>query len=206
MEIPAIYAVFKGGEVRSAPVAFDGACISFSKDPAPLEYHADELDERMPVLVADVRGLGKRGLDDRLLTEMRFPGSDVWFLTNILDIEDVFDSLMGNIVKVLIPYHTTRNDLVMKEAFEVSENCIPVLFAAGRKVLCRGGSTKNIATAIDEMARIGFREIVVFDTDSAIGIDEWTSLGDRFSGLIPFVRNRDILQEDAGFQTVIIDH
>jgi len=205
MEIPAIYAVFKGGEVKTAPVNINGTDISFISEPAPTEYSADELDDRMPVLVADVRGLGKKELDDRLLMNMSFPGSDVWFLTPIKDVEDVFDCFMGSTVKLLVPYHMTRNDIVMEEAYEVTENCIPALFVSHGRVICRGEQTKDLASAIAEMERIGFAEIVVFDTDSTLSTDDWGSLHERHPGLIPFIRNRDGIAGDAGFQKIIYD-
>ncbi|MDR0508334.1 MAG: hypothetical protein LBG63_00690 [Candidatus Methanoplasma sp.] len=191
MEIPVIYSVFKGGEVKTAPVNINGTDISFISEPVAAEYSRDELDDRMPVLVVDVRGFGKKELDDRLLMNMRFPGSDIWFMTHIKDVEDVFDCFMGNTVKVLIPYHTTRNDVVVEEAYEVTENCMPALFVSGGRVICRGEQTKDLGSAIAEMERIGFTEIVVFDTDSVLRNDDWGSLLERHPGLIPFVRNRD---------------
>jgi len=206
MDIPAIYSVLKSGEVRSAPVKIDGADISFISDPVPPEYSVDELDDRMPVVIVDVKGLSRKNLDDRLLTDMRFPGSDIWFLTYIEDVEDVFDCFMGNAVKILMPYHTTRNDLVMGEAFEVTENCIPVLFISSGKVICRGGEMKDIATVIAEMEKIGFTEIIAFDTDSMLRKDDWASLHDMFSGIIPFVRSISAANDGLDLQKVIFDY
>jgi len=205
MDIPAIYAVFKGGEVKAAPVKFDGADISFLSEPVRHTYSAEGADDRMPVLVVDVKGLGKGELDDRLLTGMRFPGSDVWFMTRILDIEDVFDCFMEDIAKVLMPYHAVRNDRVISEAYEVSENCIPVLFVLKGKAVCRGGGTKDLRAAVAELSKTGFQEIVVLDTDSSVGSEEWTALNDRYEGLIPFLRKEDGSAAGIGFRTIIAD-
>lgn len=203
--IPAIYSVFRGGEVRAAEVTIDGTNISFVSEPVKVTYSADELDDRMPVLIADVKGLGRGNMDDRLLTNMRFPGSDVWFMTCIRDIEDVFDCFMGDTVNVLIPCHTVRNGLVMREAFEVSEYCIPVLFVSRGTAVCAGGQTKEINDAVNDLSGIGFKKIVIFDTDSSINTDGWSSLYGRFSGLVPFVRKRDDGIEDIGFREIISD-
>jgi len=205
MEIPAIYSVFRNGEVRAAPVRIEGTEISFLSEPVPPAYSPEEMEERMPVLVADVRGLGKKELDDRLLTKMKFPGSDVWFLTHIKDIEDVFDSFMGNVTKVLVPFHTTRNDIVWEEIHEVSENCFPTLFVSHGKVICRKEQTKDIGTAIGELERKGFREIVVLDTDSTLRKDDWLYLYERSPDVIPFVRNTNRVDENEGFQKIIVD-
>jgi hypothetical protein len=205
MDIPATYAVFKGGEVRSAPVKYAGAGISFRSEPVSLEYSAEGADDRIPVLMVDVKGLGKRDMDDRLLMSLTFPGCDVWFMTHILDVEDVFDCFMGNIAKVLIPYHTTRNNTVMKEAYEVSENCIPVLFVSGGAAVCRGGETKELRSAIAELSKTGFQEIAVLDTDQSVGKEEWTALNDRYEEVIPFIRKDDGSAEGIGFKKIIAD-
>ncbi|MCL2032742.1 MAG: hypothetical protein FWG96_05690 [Methanomassiliicoccaceae archaeon] len=205
MEIPALYSVFKNGEVRSAPVRFDGTRISFETEPAPPAYSADETEDRMPILVVDMRGLGRKEMDDRLITDMKFPGSDVWLMTHIKDVEDVFDSFMGDIVKLLIPYHTTRNDLVMSEAYEVSEHCMPVLFVSQGRVLCRGEQTTDIREAMEGLAGRGFLETAVLDTDSLLRAEDWAYLYDRFPELIPFVRKKDGPAGDIGFQKIIVD-
>jgi hypothetical protein len=205
MDIPAIYTVFRGGEVRSAPVRMDGMKFTFVSDPAKRSYIGENADERSSVVVVDVKGFTKGKIDDRLLMTMRFPGNDVWFLTYVEDIEDVFDCFMGDIEKLLIPYHTTISKHVMAEAFDVSENVIPVIFAPQGRAICRGGSTKDIITAIEEMTKIGFEEIAVLDTDSVLRIDDWISLNDRTRGLIPFVRYKNVALSNAGIKKIIYD-
>ena len=206
MEIPALYSVFKNGEVRTAPAVIAGTNISFASEPAKPEYSADELDERRPLAVVDVKGLEKRNIDDKLLKNLGFRGSDVWFLSHIYNIDDIFDCFMGNIVKTLMPYHTTKNNSVLKEAFEVSENCIPVIFVTNGTAVCRRGRLEEIGTHIREAEKIGFHEIIVFDTDSSMKRDDWTSINDRFPNIIPFVRNKDIPFEEIGFRMFISDH
>jgi hypothetical protein len=205
MDIPAIYAVLKGGEVRTAPVKFEGTDVSFLSEPVRQTYSAEGTDDRMPVAVADVKGLGRGELDDRLLTSMRFPGNDVWLMTHISDIEDVFDCFMGEVSKVLIPYHTVRNGLVMNEAYEVSENCIPVLFVLGGAAVCRGGRREDLRTAMGDLSKTGFQDIAVLDADSSVRRDEWMALGDRYEGLIPFLRKGGGSAEGMGFKMIIVD-
>ena len=205
MDIPAIYCVFKAGEVRSAPARIEGTAVSFETEPAGTSFSAEGAESRTSVVVADVRGLGRRELDDRLLKKMKFPGCDIWFLTHVRDIEDVFDCFMGDIAKLLIPYHTTRNDLVMREAYEMSENCIPALFVSKGRVSGRRGQTKDLRAVVEEMVKIGFSEVAVFDTDSMLTAYDWISLNDRFSDLTPFVRDMDGPTAGIGFQNIIFD-
>jgi hypothetical protein len=205
MDIPAIYSVFKGGEVRSAPVMIDGKVITFESEPVRPAISSEGADDRMLALAVDVKGFGKEKMDDRFLMNIELRGFDVWFMTHIKDIEDVFDSFMGDIAKLLIPYHTTRNDMVLEEAFDMSDECIPVVFVSQGRAICREYQTKDIGEAAEELARMGFSEIAVFDTDSMLRKDDWTYLRERHTGLIPFVRKKDGMIEDIGFQKIISD-
>lgn len=206
MNVPSIYSVFKGGEIRSAKASFDGFKISFASEPVRTIYAFDELDERSPVVIIDVNGINKRDLDDKMITNIKVPGGDVWFLTFIDSIEDVFDCFMGNISKVLIPYHTLRDSHVMKEAFEVSDNCIPVLFVSEGRVMGRNGQSGEIRAVLKEMTAIGFPEVVVFDSDNMMTDYDWTAILERYSGVIPYVKDRDPEHYSAlGYKTVIYD-
>lgn len=206
MEIPAIYSIYKGGEVKTASVSFEGERLLLDSEPEPLEFYPRDEEERTQVMVADVRGLNKRQLDDRLLTNVKMPGSDIWYLTFIEDIEDVFDSFMGDIAKILIPYHTVRNGLVLREAFDVSDNSIPVAFVSNGRVLSGDENTKDIRTVLEELTAVGFTEIVVFDTDAMLTKEDWSSIGDRFSGAIPYVKGKtpEFIRE-MGFRDIISD-
>jgi hypothetical protein len=205
MEMPAIYCAYKGGELRSAPVKFEGTNISFLTEPARTAYSSEGSDERTEVLLVDVKGLRRREMDDRTFTDIRFPGSDIWLLTHIRDVEDVFDCFMRGIMKLLVPFHTIKDYEVMADIFDMSDNCIPVLFVRDRNVIMRGGRTKDLRTAIADMYQMGFREIAVLDTDSSVGKDEWTALSERYEGIIPFVRNGDAAADGIGFRKMIVD-
>jgi len=206
MEIPAIYAVLRGGEVRAAPVRIDGMKITFASEPVRQSHFAEDAEERIPVVVADMKGFGKGKIDDRLLMKLKFPGNDIWFMSHIEDIEDVFDCFMGEIEKLLIPYHTVRRMSVLRETFDISDNCIPVLFAPQGRVKCRGSETKDIRTVLEELEKIGFHEIAVFDSDSVLRPEDWISLRERSEGVIPFIRYRNEELVRAGFKRIIFDH
>jgi hypothetical protein len=152
-----------------------------------------------------MRGLARNEMDSRLLANMEFPGCDVWFLTCIKDIEDVFDSFIEDISKVLIPYHSARNDLVLEEAYDMSENCIPLLFVSKGKAICRKGEERDVRAAAEDVSKIGFWEIAILDTDSSLTAYDWSSLHNRFPGLIPFVRKKSGPTEGIGFEKIIFD-
>jgi hypothetical protein len=205
MEIPAIYSVFKGGEARAASAKIDGTKISLASEPEMIEYSADKTAERMPVVIVDVKGLGRGRPDDRLLSNVRFPGSDTWFLTFIYDVNDVFDCLMGEVDSIIIPYHTINNNHVMKDAYDVSENCIPAVFVSMGMAVCRDGLPSDLRLTVRELAEVGFGKIIVFDTDSSLFSGDWADLHDIFQGLIPFIRKDSGQIENTMFREIIID-
>lgn len=203
MDIPAVYLTFRGGEIRSAPVAFEDSKMSFESEPVRMELSTKGSDERMPFVAVDVCGINKRSLDDRLLKNIKIPGGDVWYATAITDVEDIFDCFIGNISKVLMPYHLLRNPSVMKEAFELSDNCSPLIFLSKGRALCGKGILKELRKVLNEVSAVGFADIVLYDTDSAMTGEDWMSIHDRFPGAIPFVRSEDTMPSE--FRNVIHD-
>ena len=195
MEIPALYSVFKGGEVKAAPVRFDGLKIVFESEPVKPAYTAEEHSERRPIIVIDVKGLEKRDLDNKLLKKIEFRGSDAWYLTHIYDVDDVFDCFMGNIVKLLIPYHTTKNDAVLKEVHEISDNCIPVIFVMKGTAVVRKGRSGDFMKLLREIDRVGFQYIMMIDTDRSLSEDDWVIVNNSYSNVIRLVGETATLPE-----------
>jgi len=201
MEIPALYAVFKGGSIKTGPIVHtDGKMILDAKSQTPREMFT-ESDERTEVIVVDVKGLNRGNMDDNLLTEMIIPGSDIWYLTHIEDIEDVFDGFMGDVSKIMIPYHTVRNKMVLEEAYDVSDNCVPVVFSSEYDF-------NGMISCIENVFRIGYTEAVVFDIDDTVSEGDWDTLKRKFDNVIPFVRNRSRIEmlRSLEYSQIIVDH
>jgi len=196
MEIHAIYAVFRGGSVRTGSMEYSGEkmVLGITEE---LSYSASRESEiRLPVVMVDTKGFNARIMDDRLLKAVSVPGADIWYFTCIKDIEDLFDAFMGDVAKILMPYSKVRNRLVLEEIFEVSDDCIPVIF-----------SGKDMIRQLDDVKRIGFSEAVVMDPEGSISDNDWVELKEMSIGVIPFVRSRssaDILYS-MGFEKVIFD-
>jgi len=195
MEIPALYAAFKSGSVRTGEMEYSNNKMAIGTTTEWKGRVTAEDEDRTALVVVDIKGLNTGNMDDRLLTNMQFPGGDVWYFTAIRDVEDLFDSFMGNIVKVLMPYHSVRDMTVLEEAFEVSDCCAPVIFSG----------VTDFGPALKVLRGIGFTEIILYDMDGIVDEWEWKSVMDE--GIIPFVRNSrtaGILRE-MGFERIIID-
>jgi len=195
MEIPALYSVFKGGEVRAAPVRFDGMKMFFDSEPVKPSYSAEEHNERRPIIIIDVKGLEKKDLDNKLLMKAEFRGSDVWFLTHVYDIDDVFDSFMGNIARLLIPFHTTKNDAVLKDVHDISDNCTPVIFITKGLAVLRKGRSGDFMKLLREIDRIGFRDMAVFDTDGSLMESDWVVIDNSYRNVIRMAGGSAILPD-----------
>ena len=201
MEIPALYTVFRGGSVRAGQVTYtDGKMILDEKLQTARDMFR-ESDERTDVVVVDVRGFNRKNMDDILLMEMIIPGSDIWYLTYVRDIEDIFDGFMGDISKIMIPYHTVRNKMVLKEIYDVSDCCIPVLFSSVYNL-------DDIISGLTNVFRIGFAEAVVYDIDDVVSEGDWTILKSKFDNVMPYLRNRSRIEmlRSIGYDRIIVDH
>jgi hypothetical protein len=196
MEIHAIYAVFKGGSVKIGNMEYSGNRMILGITEEFSYSISRESEVRLPVVIVDTKGFNARYMDDRLLKSVSVPGADIWYFTCIKDIEDLFDAFMGEITKVLMPYNKVRNRLVLEEIFEVSDDCIPVIF-----------SGKDMIRQIDDVKRIGFSEAIVMDPEGSISENDWAELKEMSINVIPFVRSRssaDILHS-IGFEKIILD-
>ena len=196
MKIPALYATYKGGSVHTGRVEYSGDKMSLG-EPITRSTQVSKDDERLPLVVVDVRGMNTRVMDDRLLMDMKFPGGDVWYLTPIVDLDDLFDVFMGDIVKVLMPIHMVRDRSTLEEIFEISDCCIPVIYPS---------KVRSVDNMIRELGRVGFMDVVVCDRAGEISYDGWNRLFETI-GVIPFVCDTSVADEleAIGFNKIIVD-
>ena len=137
-----------------------------------------ESEDRPTVLVMDVKGLQRRNLNDVLLKRLRIRGTDVWFLTNIESVDDVFDAFNTDAETVLVPSHTVRSPEEFSDILDVSDSVIPVLFVRKRAAVLFGTNT-DYRKVIDSIKAFGYGTVAVFDLDDSIPENEWPSLCQR---------------------------
>ncbi|MDR0887889.1 MAG: hypothetical protein LBM39_01725 [Candidatus Methanoplasma sp.] len=202
MDIPAVFATYRNGEVLAGSAELSDGSFSFPFGTQPLSDIIPRADERLPVVVTDVKGFNGKSLDDRLLKNLKVPGSDIWYMTYIRDANDVLDSFMGNAEKILIPYHTVRDRSVLCDAFELSDNCIPVVFSSLRQSK-KSRNDIDIMRALDNISSIGFRSMVLFDTDGSVTEEKWSEVLEKHGNTIPFDIIRNPGRSYAGSDIVI---
>lgn len=201
MEIPILFAKPKGIGIRIGRADFVDGMPIMSEETRPLaKTVADRDSERKPVVVFDVCGFTKKHMTESLLRRIKIPGKDIWFATYVDCAEDVMDAFLGNISGLLVPYHTVRSPSVLKDVYEISESCIPLVFVSNGGAVCRNGSRKTVSEAVGELSDIGYARYAVMDLDGSMGQDGWDDLKEMFPGIIPYVHLGDA---PCGFDTVI---
>lgn len=198
MEIPLAFCTCKmTGSPLAHSITFEGTVPICNDDGQPLKGLMPSVEEesRGTVIIADIRGLAKREMDEWLLKRCNVPGYDIWYLTHIGTDTDVMDGFMGNIEKLVIPYHTIDDDSAMEDAFNLSENCIPAIFVLGGSALCPDGQ-RPLREAVRKMTDIGFTRTIVMDIDGGLADSEWESLIRDRPDIIPYRFGRPVGTDD----------
>ncbi|MCK9323660.1 MAG: hypothetical protein M0P07_06910 [Candidatus Methanomethylophilaceae archaeon] len=210
MDIPIFYAVYDEDEsIYIGPAIIKNGIPSFTGELVPIKsIPRISRDTRGIAIIVDVKGLTRKNFDDRLLTTMDIPGSDIWYLTQIDSSSDILDGFMGNVSKLLIPYHTSRSTAMLKDAFEMSDECIPTIFVSDGLAMCRDDKKRKLSDIVEEMTNIGFANTIVLDTDGSVKEEEWEDIRARFPSVIPYVGNGTSINtiKSMIFEDIIIDH
>jgi len=174
--IESVSVVHRGKVVNAVPTRYVEGRFDVPKDLEPFDATSvPRGEEREPFVMVDVVGYNSRRIADKVLSKVPMKGFDVWYLTGVRDIEDVFDSFMMDIDRLLVPCHLLSGQDSLEEIFDVSEDCIPTIFAV-KGMTGFSNSIMDIRKVMDVLSRVGFPEAIVFDTDSKVG--NW----DRFKG------------------------
>jgi len=203
--ITAFYVRSENDIAMTGPVNIEDGIPYFSGDAFPLKQIIRKDDtERSTALIVDVVGMQRRNMDDSM-TRVKVPGHDIWYMTCIETEDDVFDGFLSNGEALLMPYHMLTGDDVLAEAFDLSDSCIPVLFVSKGKVIANKRN-KEILDTVRLIEEVGFSNIIVFDTDDSLSMDDWESLHSENPDIMPYVRNDLLGLKEMGFKDVIVDN
>lgn len=204
MDIPIVYTVFKARSLQIGAVEFEEGIPIIDKNAlSPLPKFSKGKEDC--VILTDVRGFSKKSLDDRVLKGTRGKGNNILYLTHVEFIEDVLDSFMGNIERLLIPVHTVKSFDLIDEAYQLSENCTPVIFSSGGLGLSPKNQKKNITELIDILMSIGYSQIFVFDIDNSVTEKDWIEIYEKYSNVIPYCHKNSERLRKIGFKDIIVD-
>lgn len=181
-KIPLIYAVLEGTKLHAGQAVFSGGKVSVTdRVPVTSISALKTRIERGKVLVWDVEGMNRGRFNAPFMEFCKVSGNDVWLIEPIYDELDVLDGFVGNADRIVFPYDRIRNDSVLSDILEVSDNCVPLLVCNGGR--CNG---KDPLELIGKLADHGFHNIMVADLDGSLDDGKWTDLHEECGGLITY--------------------
>ncbi len=186
--IPLLYAVSEDRKVLVGPASFDNGRFSV-KDAVRINTvsRLKTGAERGKVLVVDTVGMNAGKFNAPFIEYCKVPGNDLWLVEPVYDDADVLDAFIGYADKIVFPYGCIRDDSVLKDILDISDNCIPLLAVRGGR--CGG---EDPARIVDSLVPEGFHNIMVADLDGSISDDVWDLLQDICGGLISYSPRREI--------------
>ena len=129
-------------------------------------------DERHPILIVDVSGLQKGGIDTMLLKSLKIRGASTWFMTHIVTVDDLFDAFNTDADMILVPIHTVLSRSELTDMHDVSDSIIPAIIVRnGVSSFCGRRYRPDVLTEM--ITDMGFPSAAVFDIDGTITADMW---------------------------------
>ncbi len=202
MRIEAFFIEGRGGVMLTGPAVFEHGIPRFTGEMDLLSENTPRGGERGTVLAVDVKGMRKGDMDDSAL-RIKVRGSDLWFMTCIETGDDLLDALLFDCDMILMPYHMLASDGVLKDAYELSDSCLPAVFVLEGSALTRRG-TGDIPDILEALDAVGFSAPVVVDTDGSLTPDMWVRIFDLCPGTVPYVG--DVSQLPSVPAAYITDH
>ncbi|MCL2786597.1 MAG: hypothetical protein FWD81_05215 [Methanomassiliicoccaceae archaeon] len=187
MDIPVIPLRIRWGTMTSSDVVLSGNSVVMSDDVCSydelLASLTDVCSKDTPILVADVRGMQKRDITPGVVKRVRMK-HELWMMTGVRDAGDLMDAFQSDAGKVIVPYHLTSDEL-LREMTELSDCCIPALFADRGAVHMRG-KKNDLRSVVRTMESMNLRKVLVFD-QSGDNVRTWEAASGLADTVIPFI-------------------
>jgi len=204
MDIPAMPLRIANGNILASHMSFSGTSITMTESTMGYGDLVSSLSgvcgKETPILCVDTEGMKKKDITPELLRKIRSK-HELWFMTGIRNAGDVMDAFHGDINKLMVPYHFT-SDALLKEIIEISDSCMPALFAENSEVYAKG-KKKDLRGCIRTLTNMNFRKIIVFDVGNEA---RWDSVRDLADTVIPYAPDTDraCALHKEGFDNVLV--
>lgn len=204
MTIPALFAVSSGNTLSVRDTFFD--CLKVGIGP---EYDYKAVSSkfkdtvRKPVVVVDSNSFNSECFDETVMKKMAIRGNDIWFMTHIECVDDVFDSFNTVAENLLAPLHTIADYDELTDILSVSDSVIPAIFVNMGKGIDINGISADPIDILDKIIDIGYGRVCVVDTDDSIGGDIWSAIYDEHPATLPFVSKQNDNVYFGDFRNII---
>jgi len=203
MEIPALFATYREGGLKATNGIFTKVSAKSGDRFEDFKKASSEVfnpQTRSQVVVIDCDSLEQREFTGQVMKHLTIRGMDVWFMTCIRTVDDVFDAFNRDAEFVLAPYHFVADRAEWQDISDVSDSMIPTLFVRQGKVLLNNGRYDDITYILDKLVSDGFYKNCVLDLDGSVDDYQWSVIADEYPSTIPFI-DSDRMPE--GLNTVI---
>lgn len=193
MEVPAIFAADTGNGLVALDAWFQGIRPTVSGVEEPFEDSAGRIlrsDSRSPVVVVDTESLARGTFTTGVVKDMKVRGCDIWFMTCIETVDDLFDSFNTTADMVMGAYHNVESDAELEDIHSVSDSFVPTVFIVDGMAVQRNGTTENISAVMSDLIGMGFYRMCLLDTDGSLTTGSWDAILEDHPSAIPFTRRQ----------------
>lgn len=205
MQIPAFFATYREEGLMATDGRFTGIRAVPGNSLRPFGEAAREgtvKEMRAPAVVVDCDSLAARAFTEGVLKHMRIRGADIWFMTHIETVEDVFDGFNTDAEMLLAPLHDIASEEELEDIHSVSDSVIPALFVKRGTVVAGPRRREVLTDVLNGLADMGFYRTCIIDTDRSLPGYDWEAVRDDYPSAMPFTEDRRIL--DMGFANAVV--
>ena len=203
MEVLAFFASYEGSKVTVSDGYFGPIGPkkgSRSLDLTSTIASAFPQSKRPPVMIIDCNSFEKREFSEKVMKHLRLTSAQIWFMTYIETVEDVFDSFNKDADQVFAPYHFIQNDTELKDINDVSDSVIPVIFVHKGKAVLPKGKKADVISVLEKLVSLGFYRNSILDMEDSLDGYSWSIISEDYPSTIPIVSRSEAV---TGFETII---
>ena len=205
MDIPAYFVTFRDRVMTVSDGNFRGSYPREGVNPQPLSIISETADRtnRSPVVIIDCNSFDEHTFSEKVMKNLTVKGHEIWFMTYIETVEDVFDAFNRDASYVLAPYHLTESDTELVDICDVSDSVMPVIFIKDGKAVTRNGRRTDVLRLMEKLVSFGFYKNVICDMDGTLDEYTWSVISEDYPSTFPLIPYNGMV---SGFQHEIIPY
>jgi len=186
--IPIIPIGLEDGRLMTGTISFKGtsALADLTADfRETVKGIVEEYGKGTKIIIVDVNGLRQGAMDLRTIKKIKIRKAEIWLMTFVEDVGDVFDAFYMDIDRLLIPYHSVVSENEMREIVRISDKCVPAIFVENGYAVSRTGK-EDVRSAVRKVKGAGFRSAAILDISGRYGPEDWKQILSEFDHLMLF--------------------
>lgn len=206
MEIPAFFATYRDQRMMVTDGRFSAVSPKPGNEFLPFGETVSKVvdkSHRSPALFVDCDSFQMHEFSEKVMKHMKAPGMDVWFMTYVDSVEDVFDAFNKDADLVFAPYHFIRSEAELRDICSVSDSFVPVISVHRGRAITGSRSSSDVLKVLEKLVSIGFYRNSVMDAGNSLDGYTWSVIAEDYPSTIPIVDRTGGIE---GFQSTIIPY